>query len=43
VILDGCRAVELNVGDRDKALGEMRDAGARILGLDEFMSRMRRN
>jgi nicotinamidase/pyrazinamidase len=43
VILDGCRAVELNAGDRDKALGEMRDAGARILGLDEFMSRMRRN
>lgn len=31
VILDGCRGIELKPGDIDRALGEMKRAGAIIL------------
>ena len=31
VVKDGCRAVNLNKGDEEKALMEMEQAGARII------------
>jgi nicotinamidase/pyrazinamidase len=35
VIEDGCRGIDLQPGDVDRALQEMRDAGARIVSSDE--------
>jgi len=38
VIIDGCRGVELNPGDVDKAIEEMADAGACIHTSDEVVA-----
>jgi nicotinamidase/pyrazinamidase len=35
VVIDGCRGVELQAGDVDQAVDEMRDAGATIITSDE--------
>ena len=32
VVLDGCRGVELSPGDIERAIAEMREAGAEIIG-----------
>jgi nicotinamidase/pyrazinamidase len=37
VIEDGCRGVELSEGDSDRAFGEMRSAGARVVTLADFV------
>ena len=37
VIEDGCRAVDLAAGDGERALGEMRSAGAAVIPADEFV------
>ena len=31
VVLDGCRGVDLHPGDIDRALGELQDAGVRLV------------
>ncbi|MCO6493298.1 MAG: bifunctional nicotinamidase/pyrazinamidase [Phaeodactylibacter sp.] len=35
VVIDGCRGVNLEAGDVDKAIREMKDAGARIVRAEE--------
>ena len=35
LVVDGCRGVEQNAGDVDRAIAEMRDAGAHVTGSDE--------
>ena len=37
VIEDGCRAVDLAAGDGERALGEMRSAGAAVIPADAFV------
>lgn len=41
VVIDGCRGVELNEGDIEKAIAEMRDAGAEMIRSDEALERLR--
>ena len=36
LIEEGVRGVELNAGDCDKAVGEMRDAGAKMVNVDDL-------
>ncbi|TVQ88389.1 MAG: bifunctional nicotinamidase/pyrazinamidase [Deltaproteobacteria bacterium] len=38
VVREGCRAVELDPGDGDRALAEMAQAGARVVSLDQVIS-----
>ena len=40
VILDGCRGIELESGDIDRALNEMKSAGAVLLKSTELLHRM---
>ena len=38
LIEDGCRGVNLNSGDVDRAIMEMKDAGVRVVGADQMIS-----
>jgi nicotinamidase/pyrazinamidase len=39
VVADGCRAVELNAGDGERAFDEIRRAGGRVATADEVLSK----
>jgi hypothetical protein len=36
LIEDGCRGIELQDGDIARAIGEMREAGVRVIGSDDL-------
>jgi nicotinamidase/pyrazinamidase len=38
LIENGCRGVNLNSGDVDRAIMEMKDAGVRVVGADQMIS-----